>query len=118
MNDRKQAINKLITFRKLDKFSTSAWNDRGLNPSGSEMCDHLENLFNECADNLIIATNSNAPPRQLKKLLKNGLSNFRSFDYDTEEREFICDYFFQLSNIVEVDFKDHLNSWLYGKVLG
>ena len=117
MTDKQTTLDKLIAFRKLDKFSTSAWEERGLNPSDSEMCNRLQNLFNDCADNLIEATNSDFKSRQLKSILKSWLDSVNSSDYDTEEREFICDYFDQLSKIVSVDFKDNLNSWLYGKVL-
>ncbi|MBT9395562.1 DUF4844 domain-containing protein [Hymenobacter sp. NST-14] len=117
MTDKQTTLDKLNTFRKLDKFSTSAWEKRGLNPSDSVMCNRLQNLFNDCADNLIEATNSDFKPKQLKSILKSWLESVNSSDYDTEEREFICDYFDQLSKIVSVDFKDNLNSWLYGKVL-
>ncbi len=117
MTDKQTTLDKLNAFRKLDKFSTSAWEKRGLNPSDSEICNRLQNLFNDCADNLIEATNSDFKPRQLKSILKSWLDSVNSSDYDTEEREFICDYFDQLSKIVSVDFKDNLNSWLYGKVL-
>lgn len=117
MTDKQTTLDKLNAFRKLDKFSTSAWEERGLNPSDSEMCNRLQSLFNDCADNLIEATNSDFKPRQLKSILKSWLDSVNSSDYDTEEREFICDYFDQLSKIVSVDFKDNLNSWLYGKVL-
>lgn len=117
MTEKQTTLDKLNAFRKLDKFSTSAWEKRGLNPSDSEMCNRLQNLFNDCADNLIEATNSDFKPRQIKSILKSWLDSVNSSDYDTEEREFICDYFDQLSKIVSVDFKDNLNSWLYGKVL-
>jgi len=117
MTDQQKTLEKLIAFRKREKFSTSAWNERGLNPSDSEMCTLLEKLFNECADKLIEATNSNSSKKNLKSILKKELENFKRSDFDTEESEFICDYFFQLSNILEVDFKDNLNSWLYGIVL-
>lgn len=116
MTDKQTTLDKLNAFRKLDKFSRSAWEQRGLNPSDNEMCNRLQNLFNDCADNLIEATNSDFKPRQLKSILKSWLDSVNSSDYDTEEREFICDYFDQLSKIVSVDFKDNLNSWLYGKV--
>ena len=117
MTDKQPMLEKLEEFKQRDKFSTSAWNERGLNPSDSEMCSRLESLFNSCTDNLIFSINENHDPKRLKKLLKNGLKDFNSFDYDTEEREFICDYFFQLSQIVKVDFKNNLNNWLYGRVL-
>ncbi len=46
-------IDKLIEFKQKDKFSTKAWNDRGLNPSSSELCNKLTQFFNSSADNLI-----------------------------------------------------------------
>lgn len=117
MSDKQTTLDKLKAFRKRDKFSASAWEERGLYPSESEMCNRLQSLFNDCADNLLEATNSDFKPRQLKSILKNWLDSVNRSDYDTEEREFICDYFDQLSKIVSVDFKDNLNIWLYGKVL-
>jgi len=117
MTNQPSTLEKLIAFRELDKFSGSAWNQRGLNPSDSTLCARLEDLFNDCAGNLIEAVKSGGKPGQLKDILKKGLGQFNKADYDTEEREFICDYFFKLSTIVGVDLKDNLNSWLYGTVL-
>src|SRR5690606_39029013 len=117
MTNKQTTLNKLNAFILRDKFSISAWEERGLNPSDSEICDRLQSLFNDCANNLIEAVNSDYKPRQLKSVLKKSLDRIDRSDYDTEEREFICDYFDKLSKIVSVDFKDNLNGWLYGKVL-
>lgn len=110
-------IDKLLAFKQKDKFSPQAWNERGLNPSTDELCKKLTNLFNECADNLIIAVNKNVSIKQLKSVLKKALSNFNQLDYDTEEKEFICDLFYELSTIVNVDFNDNISKWLYGGAL-
>jgi hypothetical protein len=117
MTDQKTTLDKLNTFIQKDKFSTSAWVERGLNPSDDEMCNRLQNLFNGCAKNLIEATNSNYNSKQLRKIFKNWLESVNRSQYDTEEKEFICDYFHELSTIASVEFKNDLNSWLYGKVL-
>jgi hypothetical protein len=117
MTNQQIILDKLIAFRHRDKFSTFAWNERGLNPSDNEICSKIESLFNDCTDDLIDATKSNSKPKQMETILKNGLGSFNSSDFDTEEREFICAYFFQLSEIVKIEFKDNLNSWSYGKVL-
>lgn len=117
MNDKQEILDRLITFKKRDKFSISAWEERGLNPSDSAICNRLQSLFNDCADNLIAAINSDLKPIALKRILKKWLHSVNRSDYDTEEREFICDCFEQLSKIVLVDFKDSLNNWLYGMVL-
>ena len=117
MASQQTIVDKLIVFRSREKFSPLAWGQRGLNPSNSAMCAELELLFNDCADKLIKAVQSDPEPGQLKGILRNGLNYYSKRYFDTEEREFICDNFFELSHIVAVDFKDSLNSWLYGPIL-
>ena len=117
MIDHQTIIGKLKSFINKDKFSAHAWEDRGLNPSDDAVCSSLQELFNACAENLIEATGSNFNQKQLKKILRDWLGSINSSDFDTEEREFICDYFDELSKIVCVDLKDNLNSWIYGKAL-
>lgn len=110
-------IDRLIEFRQRDKFSTKAWNDRGLNPSSNELCENLTQLFNSSVDNLINAINSSSSSRQLKTVLNQELSKFNKLDYETEEKEFICELFQELATITNIDFKDNLNKWLYGSFL-
>lgn len=110
-------VDKLLLFKQREKFSQAAWNDRGLNPSNTELCNQLTKLFDFCADNLIKAIGDKYSSRQLKSVLKSGLSNFNKLDYDTEEKEFICDLFHELATIVNVDFNDNLNKWLYGSTV-
>jgi Domain of unknown function (DUF4844) len=117
MQTNQSQIDKLISFRQRDKFSTKNWNDRGLNPSSNELCQKLTQLFNLSANNLINAINTNSSSRQLKTVLKQQLFKFNKLDYDTEEKEFVCDLFQELATIINVDFKDNLNKWLYGSVL-
>jgi hypothetical protein len=74
----------------------------------------MEDLFNDCTDSLIDSIKSNRNESANKKIIKNGLQRFNKLDYDTEEREFICDYFYELSQIINVDIKNDLNNWLYG----
>jgi hypothetical protein len=107
-------IDQLAAFIHRDKFSDKVWNDRGLNPSAPEISSKLAELFNKCADALVDAVRKNATDKQLKSILKSHLANFTKWDYDTEEREFICDLFFELAQIVEVDLADNVNRWLYG----
>ena len=105
-----EIIEKLKRFREKNKFSDSEWEKRGLNPSDSDLCLKMENLFNGCTDSLINSVENNNNQRKIKKSLKNGLQKFDKLDYDTEEREFI----FELSQIVDIDIKNELNNWLYG----
>lgn len=109
-----QLIKQLKDFRQKHKFADSEWEKRGLNPSDSDLCLKMETLFNDCADSLIDLVSRNQSERLIKKELKTGLGRFNKLDYDTEEKEFIYDYFYQLSQILNVDFKNNLNNWLYG----
>jgi hypothetical protein len=117
MKTEQSQVDKLLLFKQRDKFSLSVWNDRGLNPSSVELCEQLTRLFNSSADNLIKAINNKCSEKQLKSVLKSELGNFNKFGYDTEEKEFICDLFHELATIVNVDFNDGLNKWLYGSTL-
>lgn len=117
MQTEQAQIGKLIEFRQRDKFSATAWNDRGLNPSSNELCQQLNKLFNSCADILIEAISKKYSDRQIKIILKEKLSTFNKHEYDTAEKEFIVDLFQELSTIVNIDFKDNLNKWVYGSIL-
>jgi hypothetical protein len=99
------------------KFADSEWEKRGLNPSSSELCEHMENNFDLCLNSLINLIGNNSSENELKKDLRKGLRSFDKANFDTEEKEFICDYFYRISKAIEVDFKNDLNKWLYGSVL-
>lgn len=109
-------IEKLVAFKNLHKFSDTAWEERGLIPSSRELSDDLNDNFNAIVDNLISAIQKGKRGKQLSPVLKTGLKNFSKADYDTEEREFICDVFLRLARIIEIDFASDLNSWLYGSI--
>ena len=117
MQTGQNTVDKLLAFKQRDKFSLSAWNERGLNPSSAQLSNQLNELFDLCADNLINASNDEYSSGHLKSVLKAGLNSFNKLDYDTEEREFICDLFHELATIVNVKFNKNLNKWLYGSVL-
>ncbi len=117
MADQKKILEELLAFKNREKFSDSEWNARGLNPSDSEMCSWLELGFNSCADNLIEAVKSNMGQKQLKSILRKFLKNFDRNELDTEEREFICENFAIVSQVLSIDFKDDLTKWLYGSAL-
>jgi hypothetical protein len=100
-----------------NKFSDSEWGKRGLNPSSSELCEYLENNLNSCLNSLMNCIENKALQKELKKNLSINLGSLNKSNLDTEEKEFICDYYNDISKIVEVDFKNELNNWLYGKLL-
>jgi len=108
---------QILLFQSKDKFADEEWEKRGLNPSVNEMSVELNLLFNNIAEDLLQSLEKESSKKKLLRVLKNGLKRFRKSKYDTEEKAFICDYFFELSEIVNVDFKDNLNKWMYGSAL-
>jgi len=110
-------IDQLKYLLEKNKFSYSEWEKRGLNPSPSELCEYLENNLNSCLNSLIDKAENNASQKELKKTLSLNLRSLNKSNLDTEEKEFVCDYYNDFSKIVEVDFKSELNNWLYGTLL-
>ncbi len=106
---------QLNDFIQKDKFSRESWNNRGLIPSETKLSNYLNRSLNGCAKMLMQLVNRDGTKKELKKALKIGLKNLKKGKLDTEEKEIVCDYFFDLSEIVEIDFSNNLNTWLYGR---
>lgn len=115
MGDEK--LEKLQFLLDKKKFADSEWENRGLNPSDSDLCEYMESKFNSCLRSIINFIKINPPGKLLKKELIKELNSFDKFKFDTEEKEFICDVFHEISEIINVDFKNELNKWLYGSLL-
>lgn len=114
MQTNQTRTNQLLLFKVRNKFSTKAWDERGLIPSSAEVCQMLSKHFDVCADRMITAINEQRSEQEIKKLLKSLLAQINKHDFDTEEKEFICDLYYELSMIAGVDLKEELNKWLYG----
>lgn len=114
MKDTQKQSDKLIAFRKQEKFSAKRWNERGLKPSGDEICNRLEAALNQCADGLLELVREDRPPADLKKFLKKSLSAIDSGNYHAGEREFISDLFQDLSAVVQIEIKEDIMEWMYG----
>lgn len=117
MTSNKDITNELKKLRQKDKFADSAWEKRGLIPSSNELSVMLNASIDSCLDTLILHTEAEKSKEVLKKTLIGGLKNINKSSLDTEEKEFVADYFFQISRIVEVDFQTQLSNWLYGRLL-
>ena len=113
----KQKIYKLVAFKQRNKFSTQAWNKRGLNPSSDDFCKRLTEFFNFCADKMIDGVNNKLSDEQIKHLLEAELTGLNKTDFDTEEKEFICDLFYEMASFVSINVSEVLEKWLYGFVL-
>jgi len=110
-------LDRLQFLLEKKKFADSEWDNRGLIPSDSDLCEYMESRFNSCLSSLIILVKSDSSLKILNKELNKGLKSFERFKFDTEEREFICDIFYAISKEIEIDFKNELNIWLYGSFL-
>lgn len=74
----------------------------------------MENKLNLCLSSLINLIEHNSSQKDLKNALQQSLKSFDKSNFDTEEKEFICDYFYEISKSIEIHFKNDLNKWLYG----
>lgn len=108
---------QLSNFIQKDKFSKEVWNDRGLLASETELSNLLNNTLNNCGQILIQLVNNDGTKKELKKALKIVFLKLKNVRLDTEEKAMVGDYLFELSEIVEVDFTNNLNQWLYGRFL-
>jgi hypothetical protein len=112
-----QILVQLDNFRRKDKFTDAEWSNRGLIPSNTDLSLKMETLLNQCADSIIDLVKKNASDKLLKRELIKGLSRFNKLDYDTEEKEFICTYFDDLSKILDIKISSNLNAFMYGWLL-
>jgi hypothetical protein len=103
---------KLNEFITRDKFSNEAWEMRGLNSSGPEMSEYLNQYFNNIANKLVNIESNNT--NHYKETLLEGINGIDSVQFDTEEREFIIDTFLALSEITDTNLKKELTVWMYG----
>lgn len=108
---------KLIAFKERDKFSAGAWGERGLQPSDIGLSNTLQQVFDQCSEDLLEGINNNLSKRALRSTIVSALKKIDKDELDTEEKETVAELMFELSNIVEVDIKDKLNSWLYGALM-
>ncbi|WP_181885265.1 DUF4844 domain-containing protein [Pontibacter diazotrophicus] len=112
-----ETISSLKALLKKYKFSNEEWEKRGLNPSSTELSIYLDSALNSCLESLIHVIEKSSSEKSIKRALKAGIQSIDKSALDTEEKEFVADYFYQISQTVGVDFKNELNSWLYGSFL-
>lgn len=94
----------LNTIEKLTEFQLR---DKSLNH-------RLTASLNDTADQLIQGVRNGNTARQQKRILRSALAGLNIRDYDTEEREFICQLLYELAYMVGINYSNELNNWLYG----
>lgn len=113
--------NKVLLFETLKnkkKFSVEEWENRGLNPSEKSLCIKLENTFNELLTNLISAINKSESYERIENIFETYFKNIKSCELDTEEEEFVVDYFDDIAKILDIkNINEKLNIWTYGTVV-
>lgn len=112
-----EKIEYLKGFISRNKFSTEAWNERGLNPSHPALCTALSTGFDGTAISLIEALQANSKKSELKSILYKSIADCKTLELDTEEKEFAVDLYTELSYVVEVDLRYRLSVFLYGHIL-
>tara|TARA_B100000809_G_scaffold261231_1_gene309714 strand:- start:104 stop:760 length:657 start_codon:yes stop_codon:yes gene_type:complete len=115
---KKESLKKLKQFYSKDKFSVSAWEQRGLNPSETDIIALMNDGINNCCEKVITSYQNDESNTAYIEILKTGLKNIDKQSLDTEEKEYISDLFFELASILSIDMNNSINSWLYGSLLG
>ena len=112
MNTRIQELEKL---KNKEKFASGEWENRGLNPSEKSLCVKLEKSFNELLINLISASKVKKSNQEFENIFESYFAKIKSEELDTEELEFVADYFDEIVKILNIDsINKKLNFWTYG----
>ena len=112
VNNRTLALEKL---KNKVKFSKEEWENRGLNPSEKNLCVKLEKSFNDLLQNLISSINTKQTEIEIGKIFEQYFTKIKSSELDTEESEFVVDYFDEIAKILNIkNINENLNSWTYG----
>lgn len=109
-------LNQLDSLLKINKFDDKAFDDRGLIPSDNQLGIKMNSLLNECLIDVLKSSNYGKKPINISKILDKGLRRFKRNEFDTEEKEFIADEFTEISYILNVDYNENINKWVYGKL--
>jgi hypothetical protein len=113
----KNVVETVRAFLQKDHFSDEAWRARGINPSDAAVSLKLTTLLNQSTDNFTAAIEANASPDKLKATLLKGLNTFSQDYFDTEEKEYICELFYELAQMANLNMSFELNSFLCGPAL-
>ena len=108
-------ISELEKLRKKEKFSREEWENRGLNPSSKNLSEKLEKSLNDLITDLISASNFEKSEQETGDIYENYFKKTISDELDTEEKEFVVDYFDEIAEILDIEsITKKLNFWTYG----
>ena len=114
MTSRSASLAKLYEWRHRPYFSSLAvWESRGLIKSPDPVPWNLDSAKNTLVDALLKLTFADADEQRLiTMILEHLATELSGKSYDTEEREFLTDCFFQIAMSLELsDFEARYSEW-------
>lgn len=114
MGSKNEILYTLTEFKNKPKFNHEQWTERGLNPSSDELIFILESSLNELIENISTLVGNERGNSDFTKEISKWLKKIKTHNLDTEEREFILFYLFELSEIINCDLKKIVLNWMYG----
>lgn len=115
LKEKDKILDELGELAEMDKFSYEKWYDRGLNPSDDDVIKYMNDRLNLCLAEIILEISKDTiKEKYIRRTLITGLRRIRRIDLDTEEAEFIADYFDLISKIIGFKIANEIMKWLYG----
>jgi hypothetical protein len=99
-------ISALENLKNTKKFSKEKWEKRGLNPSSENLCSKLEKLLDDLLTELISYCSSQKSVQEIEKIYEYYFEKIKSAELDTEEKEFVVDYFDEIARILDIQTND------------
>ena len=97
---------KLLSFKKSENFPPNEWESRGLNPSSEERISQMEQVIHEFVDFLIKKNLYEINDEDFRlHQIQEWINEWDSFDFDTEETEFIVDVMCDCMRKINFDFQ-------------
>ncbi len=109
-------ISLLSELKTKNKFTAEAWEERGLNPSGPEIINAMNQVVDKLIEKIIIGLKADYDEQALKQIIKQVLVKVDEFRFDTEELELLCDWIEALACLVNININKELNKCLYGDI--
>lgn len=105
------ALEKLKALRDKQKFTDPEWDERGLIPSPPDVIQRMTDLTDDVLDALIEDLEADLEPQQIEETLIESLYQIDKTEFDTEEREYIIDTFYNIGMILDIPLDDAIDSW-------
>ena len=102
----KNILDQLEAFKSKDKFPIENWDGRGLIPSPDDVREKMNKEVNDFI--LFIQNQLKNNPTDLTNNIQTYIDDWDSFDFDTEETEYIVDVMCEVMRMVDVDCNDLL----------